>query len=168
MRYPTLKEIKIIPCKKLRQQPDLLNIKEWGRCPVVVNLSEVLKLEDLEMFLEEFEDFLVLQGLNALFPYGIFIKTSLIDHHEFFPIISDSNFIKRYYLDRTRKASTLETSLLQKIDILIERLVNHRPRNDVDFINRSAEMRKMIFDTCAENDFYENILQYVVAEDEMV
>lgn len=129
----------------------------WGKGPIILKIKHIHDENEILLFLDHLHEYLVNRGIHPKLPYPIFIQSDLVVFSPHFVIIS-SYYRNRYYIEKSSQAKGKENSLLNKISVLKQAILNHSLFDITDDFCRYSQKSKHLKNICLENNYYQEII----------
>lgn len=131
---------------------------EVGQKPCFFEL-QLKQASLIESALDNIMAALEVMGVDPRFPYPLFIITPFVKKFLDMPILSDVSKLPSHFRCKVQRLNNKEQALLKKTNMLSNKIQNHEISNITVHIKSESSSRRMLVETCQENEFLESILE---------
>lgn len=159
MKLPVIQQINITNF-------DLPSLKEAFHNQKVGSLPLYLEISSLEKTVVEKKLLLIKEALdslklNSFFPYPFYIINALNIKIEGLNTLDSVIKLPKHYIFKIKRVKNREQALLNKSQIIIERINNHPLREELDLIHDQRIKNKLLKELTKETSIYHKILRNI-------
>jgi hypothetical protein len=157
MNLPVYFEIKLDLNDPEKIYQDLKNSKA-GKSPCFIKIEDLSK-DKLKFVLEIIFNQLEQLNIDSKIPYPIYIISNIKLEHPHFSIIQSESMLPSYFKIRIKQPGTKESALIQKIQILSEKIRNYLDEDKKNDLMKYTEYSREIYKSKKQEIFWDELEQ---------
>ncbi len=152
MKIPIFEEILLseLSTEKLRI---IVSDSRIGKVPCYINLTN-LKKEEIDDLILNLEQITLENNLHPLFPYPLYVVTSL-PINSLFPSVKSVKDLPDHYFKKVKRPNNKELQLLNKLSLKVDKIKNLELYKILGDLKASAREQKKLYNETKELYFLE-------------
>lgn len=150
MKIPVYEEI-ILQGNGKEYLSDFIPLSRIGRVPCFINAQKLSRIE-LIGFLDDLEEALNENKLNALFPYPLYVITEELFEYNTIPLIKTVKDLPDHFFKKVKRPNNKEMQLLNKLYLRVEKVGNLEMEKLLDNLKEISTNQKELY--CASKELY--------------
>lgn len=156
MRIPVFEEIKLSASNSVNQIEEELIKRRVGEVPLYFNATEISE-NDFHILLPNIMKAHQNVKAHPLFPYPMYIITTYINSHKYFPIVESKGKLPRHFIIKNKQFKSREMAVYNKIVMLTKKIGNLSLEQTIVKLNNAFLKQKKLYNLTKEARFYEKI-----------
>ncbi len=130
--------------------------KSIGEYPIVIHITHMR--EKQYEALEFIEKFVLDHELPYIFPYPIYIITSMTSESSIFKLFSTRNDLPSHYVGKDKKPNIKEAQIINKNKLYQKKIKSHFDKTLITYIEQESERQKYLYNLAKEGVFLETLV----------